>query len=45
MEEIFPGRRRWGHVDGLAYACLYLRTTGSFMNGQALHLNGGEYMF
>jgi 3-oxoacyl-[acyl-carrier protein] reductase len=37
--------RRWGHVDDLAYACLYLCTTGSFMNGQALHLNGGEYMF
>lgn len=37
--------RRWGHVDDLAYACLYLCTTGSFVNGQALHLNGGEYMF
>jgi len=44
VEEIIPVRR-WGHVDDLAYACLYLCTTGSFMNGQALHLNGGEYMF
>lgn len=43
-EEVIPVRR-WGHVDDLAYACLYLCTTGSFMNGQALHLNGGEYMF
>ncbi|WP_426435821.1 SDR family NAD(P)-dependent oxidoreductase [Bradyrhizobium genosp. P] len=37
--------RRWGHVDDLAYACLYLCTTGSFVNGQALHLNGGEFTF
>lgn len=37
--------RRWGHVDDLAYACLYLCTTGSFVNGQAIHLNGGEFMF
>jgi NAD(P)-dependent dehydrogenase (short-subunit alcohol dehydrogenase family) len=37
--------RRWGHVDDIAYACLYLCTTGSFVNGQALHLNGGEFMF
>ncbi|WP_420392658.1 SDR family NAD(P)-dependent oxidoreductase [Acuticoccus sp.] len=37
--------RRWGHVDDIAYACLYLCTTGSFVNGQALHLNGGEHMF
>lgn len=37
--------RRWGHVDDLAYACLYLCTTGSFMNGQAMHLNGGEFAF
>lgn len=36
--------QRWGHVDDLAYACLYLCTTGGFVNGQALHLNGGEYM-
>jgi NAD(P)-dependent dehydrogenase (short-subunit alcohol dehydrogenase family) len=44
VEEVIPVRR-WGHVDDLAYACLYLCTTGGFMNGQALHLNGGEYMF
>jgi len=37
--------RRWGHVDDLAYACLYLCTAGSFVNGQAIHLNGGEHMF
>jgi NAD(P)-dependent dehydrogenase (short-subunit alcohol dehydrogenase family) len=37
--------RRVGHVDDIAYACLYLCTTGSFVNGQALHLNGGEFMF
>ncbi len=36
--------RRWGHVDDLAHACLYLCTTGGFVNGQALHVNGGEYM-
>jgi len=37
--------RRMGHVDDLAHACVYLCTTGSFINGQALHLNGGQYMF
>ncbi|MFT3801380.1 MAG: SDR family oxidoreductase [Burkholderiaceae bacterium] len=37
--------RRWGHVDDLAHACLYLCTTGSFVNGQTIHLNGGEFMF
>lgn len=37
--------RRVGDVDDIAYACLYLCTTGSFVNGQALHLNGGEFMF
>lgn len=37
--------RRWGHVDDLAYGAVYLCTRGSFVNGQALHLNGGEYMF
>jgi len=37
--------RRWGHVDDLAYGALYLCTTGSFVNGQAIHLNGGEFMF
>lgn len=37
--------RRWGSVDDLAYGAVYLCTTGSFLNGQALHLNGGEFMF
>ncbi|MCC5988330.1 MAG: SDR family oxidoreductase [Pararhodobacter sp.] len=37
--------RRWGSVDDLAYGAVYLCTTGSFVNGQALHLNGGEFMF
>ncbi|SDW10629.1 3-oxoacyl-[acyl-carrier protein] reductase [Albimonas donghaensis] len=37
--------RRWGHVDDLAYGAVYLCTTGGFVNGQALHLNGGDYMF
>ncbi len=37
--------RRWGHVDDLAHACLYLCTTGGFVNGQTIHLNGGEFMF
>jgi NAD(P)-dependent dehydrogenase (short-subunit alcohol dehydrogenase family) len=44
VEKMIPARR-WGHVDDLAYACLYLCTTGSFVNGQAIHLNGGEHMF
>ncbi|OWU84354.1 hypothetical protein ATO6_14095 [Oceanicola sp. 22II-s10i] len=37
--------KRWGHVDDLAYAAVYLCTTGGFVNGQAIHLNGGDYMF
>jgi len=37
--------KRWGHVDDLAYGAVYLCTTGGFVNGQALHLNGGNYMF
>jgi NAD(P)-dependent dehydrogenase (short-subunit alcohol dehydrogenase family) len=36
--------RRLGHVDDIAHACVYLCTTGSFVNGQALHLNGGQFM-
>lgn len=44
VRERIPARR-WGHVDDLAYACLYLCTTGSFVNGQAIHVNGGEFMF
>jgi NAD(P)-dependent dehydrogenase (short-subunit alcohol dehydrogenase family) len=37
--------RRWGSVDDLAYSAVFLCTKGSFVNGQALHLNGGEFMF
>ena len=37
--------RRWGHVDVLAHACLDLCTAGGFVNGQTIHLNGGEFMF
>lgn len=34
-----------GHVDDLDHACLQLRTTGGFVNGQALQMNDGETMF
>jgi 3-oxoacyl-[acyl-carrier protein] reductase len=37
--------KRWGTVEDIADAVVYLCTTGSFVNGQALHLNGGEFMF
>jgi NAD(P)-dependent dehydrogenase (short-subunit alcohol dehydrogenase family) len=37
--------RRIGHVDDIAHASVYLCTTGSFVNGQAIRLNGGQYMF
>lgn len=38
--------RRWGEVRDIAEACLYLASeAGSFVNGQVLHVNGGEYMF
>ncbi|QJD59897.1 SDR family oxidoreductase [Pseudomonas sp. gcc21] len=38
--------RRWGEVEDIAEGCLYLCTDGAgFVNGQALHLNGGEFMF
>lgn len=38
--------RRWGEVEDIAQACVYLcgRNSG-FVNGQAIHLNGGEFMF
>lgn len=38
--------KRWGEVEDLAEGCLYLcgPNTG-FVNGQALHVNGGEFMF
>ncbi len=38
--------RRWGVADEIAQACLYLCGPNSgFVNGQAIHLNGGEFMF
>jgi len=38
--------RRWGEVEDLAQACLYLCGPDSgFVNGQAIHVNGGEFMF
>ncbi|MBI5261785.1 MAG: SDR family oxidoreductase [Bradyrhizobium sp.] len=37
--------RRFGRVDDIAEAVLYLCTTGEFVNGQESHLNGGEFMF
>jgi 3-oxoacyl-[acyl-carrier protein] reductase len=38
--------RRWGEVDDIAAACLYLASEeASFVTGQALHVNGGEHMF
>jgi NAD(P)-dependent dehydrogenase (short-subunit alcohol dehydrogenase family) len=38
--------RRWGEVEDLAEGCLYLCSpSAGFVNGQALHVNGGEFMF
>lgn len=38
--------KRWGEVEDLGEACLYLCSPGAgFINGQALHVNGGEFMF
>ena len=35
-----------GHVDDIAKACLFLASEGGdFITGQALHVNGGEFMF
>ncbi|MBU4611496.1 SDR family oxidoreductase [Achromobacter sp. GG226] len=36
--------RRWGQVDDVADGCLYL-VSAPFVNGHALHVNGGERMF
>lgn len=37
--------RRFGTPEDIANACLYLCSTqGSFVNGQILHLNGGEFL-
>lgn len=35
-----------GHVDDIAKACLFLASEGGdFITGQAIHVNGGEFMF
>lgn len=35
-----------GHVNDIAQACLFLASdSGNFVNGQAIHVNGGEFMF
>lgn len=35
----------FGQVD-IAEACLYLAgDSGAYVSGQAIHVNGGEYMF
>jgi NAD(P)-dependent dehydrogenase (short-subunit alcohol dehydrogenase family) len=38
--------KRYGHCDDVAEACLYLAgESGRFVTGQAIHVNGGEFMF
>jgi 3-oxoacyl-[acyl-carrier protein] reductase len=38
--------RRLGDVDEIAAACLYLASDlAAFVAGQAIHVNGGQYMF
>jgi 3-oxoacyl-[acyl-carrier protein] reductase len=37
---------RYGRTEEVAAACLYLcAETGGFVSGQAIHVNGGHYMF
>ena len=37
---------RFGHTDEVAAACAFLcAETGGFVSGQAIHVNGGHYMF
>jgi len=38
--------RKFGHVEDVAAACLYLCSErAGFVTGQVLHVNGGEFMF
>jgi len=38
--------RRLGRVDDIAAACVYLAAdSGSFITGQVLHVNGGQFMY
>jgi len=38
--------KKIGHVDDVAAACVYLAgDSGAFVSGQAIHVNGGHYMF
>lgn len=37
--------RRIGQPDDIARACVYLATGGNFVNGQLIHVNGGEYLY
>ena len=37
---------RFGHTDEVAAACVFLcAETGAFVSGQAIHVNGGHYMY
>ena len=37
---------RFGKTDEVAAACVFLcAETGAFVSGQAIHVNGGHYMY